>query len=325
MEIMEWTRSFFVGVFFWGTVCSARSSHLVLFSVGEGAIIETNGKQVPLPVASFLPFETEIYVRQDSGVETLLAGYNFRFGHNTRFLLAEKGIQLKSGMIMIQSRKIDNACKMVVGNSVISFAGAGTWILEHDGEKLTWITGILGRIRMTYGGQNDSAELMPGDLFSFDANGEMGTSRADLMEVISSSFLIFGFKNNISFQKSLEKVAAQQKLDLNSQTDDVITALRAQTKFTNEISEAMISEVNATAIKEYSIPEADPLRELLGREPRRFGENVVFPILEESSFEMDEGVSPVEESVETIATENEVESKPRPFPSRLLRKNSLDK
>ena len=320
---MQWIRNYFVGVCILGSVSYANSSHLVLFSVGEGAIYDLKGKNESLQVSTFLPFETEIIVQHNSGLETLLAGYNFRFGHNTRFTTSDKGTQLKSGMIMIQSRKIDSACKMVVGNSSFSFVGSGTCILEYDGDKQIWITGILGRFRILDEVQSESLELMPGDLLSYKINGDVENGRVNLKEVISSSFLISGFKNNTSFQKSLDKVAEQQDLDLNSQTDYGTIELQSVSKIINEISEAKISDTNAKDGKNYSIPEMDPLRELLGRAPRRFGENIITPISEENSTLLEELITPVEESVETPHAENEEESKPRPFPSRLLRKNRL--
>ena len=77
---MEWFRYIFVGVFFLGTICLANSSHLLLFSSGEGAISEIEGEKQTLKVASFLPFGKEILAQPDSGLETMSAGYTFRFG-----------------------------------------------------------------------------------------------------------------------------------------------------------------------------------------------------------------------------------------------------
>jgi hypothetical protein len=86
----------------------------------------------------------------------------------------------------------------------------------------------------------------------------------------------------------------------------------------------MVSETNATARKEYSIPELDPLSELLGRAPRRFGENVITPISKESSAKLGELVAPAETPPQSAEVEVNDEVKARPFPSRLLRKNKIE-
>jgi hypothetical protein len=322
---MEWFRYIFVGVFFLGTICLANSSHLLLFSSGEGAISEIEGEKQTLKVASFLPFGKEILAQPDSGLETMSAGYTFRFGHNTRFSFSDKGTHIKSGMMMIQSRKIDNSCKVFVGDSSFSFSGAGTCTIEYDGENKIWITGILGRFRFIKSPQEGSYELMPGDLISFGINGGQESSRASLKEIITSSFLFTGFKNNKSFQNSLEKVATQQEIDLqlNNESGSKKPTTNPQNLVNDPVQ--MVSETNATARQEYLIPELDPLSELLGRAPRRFGENAITPISKESSAKLGELVAPAE--MPALSAEDEVydEVKARPFPSRLLRKNKIEK
>ena len=322
---MEWFRNLFVGVFFLGTVCLANSSHLLLFSAGDGATYNKSGKKEPLTVASFLPLETEILSDPDSGIETMSAGYTYRFGHNTRFSLSDEGTHIKSGMMMIQSRKINNSCKIFAGDSTFSFSGSGTLIFEYDGENKIWVTGILGRLRTTYMQQQDSFDLMAGDLISIQSNGKKEISRANLKKVITSSFLFTGFKNNKSFQNSLEKVATQQELDL--QLNNESGSKKPNTNHHNLANNPalMVSETNATARQEYLIPELDPLSELLGRAPRRFGENVITPISKESSVKLGELVAPAETPAEGTLVEDDDKAKPRPFPSRLLRKNKIEK
>jgi hypothetical protein len=322
---MEWFRYIFVGVFFLGTICLANSSHLLLFSSGEGAISEIEGEKQTLKVASFLPFGKEILAQPDSGLETMSAGYTFRFGHNTRFSFSDKGTHIKSGMMMIQSRKIDNICKVFVGESSFSFSGAGTCTIEYDGENKIWVTGILGRFRFIKSPQEGSYELMPGDLISFGINGGQESSRASLKEIITSSFLFTGFKNNKSFQNSLEKVATQQEIDL--QLSNESGSKKPTTNPQNLVNDPvqMVSETNATARQEYLIPELDPLSELLGRAPRRFGENAITPISKESSAKLGELVAPTETPSESGVVDVDDEVKVRPFPSRLLRKNKIEK
>ena len=322
---MEWIRFLFFGVFFLGPICSANSSHLLLFSSGDGAVSEIEGEKQTLKTASFLPFGKEILAQPDSGLETMSAGYTFRFGHNTRFSFSDKGTHIKSGMMMIQSRKINNTCKVFVGEFSFSFSGAGTCTFEYDGENKIWVTGILGRFRITKSPKDGSFELMPGDLIKLRINGAQQISRASLKEIITSSFLFTGFRNNNTFQNSLEKVAAQQESDLqlNNDSDSTNPNTNPQNLANNPVQ--MVSEMNATARKEYSIPELDPLSELLGRAPRRFGENVITPISKESSAKLGELVAPAEVPSESGVVEVDDDVKARPFPSRLLRKNKIEK
>ena len=322
---MEWIRFLLTGVFFLGPICSANSSHLLLFSSGDGAISEMEGKKQTLKVASFLPFGKEILTQPDSGLETMSAGYTYRFGHNTRFSLSDKGTHLKSGMILIQSRKIDNTCKVFVGESSFSFSGAGTCTLEYDGDNKIWVTGILGRFRVTNSPKEGSFELMSGDLISFGISGPQESSRASLKKLITSSFLFTGFINNKSFQNSLEKVATQQEIDLQLNNEPDSTKTNTNPPNSAEIPKQRASELNATARQEYLIPELDPLSELLGRAPRRFGENVITPISKESSARLGKLVAPAETPSESGVVDVDNEVKVRPFPSRLLRKNKIEK
>lgn len=322
---MEWIRFLLAGVFFLGPTCLANSSHLLLFSSGDGAVSEIEGEKQTLKTASFLPFGKEILAQPDSGLETMSAGYTYRFGHNTRFSLSDKGTHIKSGMMMIQSRKIDNTCKVFVGESSFSFSGAGTCTIEYDGENKIWVTGILGRFRFIKSPQEDSYELMPGDLISFGISGGQESSRASLKEIITSSFLFTGFKNNKSFQNSLEKVATQQEIDLQSNNESGSKKPTTNPQNLVNVPVQMVSETNATARQEYLIPELDPLSELLGRAPRRFGENVITPISNESSAKLGELVAPAATPDESKLVEDDDEAKARPFPSRLLRKNKIEK
>ena len=83
-----------------------QASHLLLTSQGEGAQVSLkDGENERLKRASYLPKNQLISVRPRSGLETLAAGFQFRFGSETRFELEEDSIRLHAGSIMIQSRK----------------------------------------------------------------------------------------------------------------------------------------------------------------------------------------------------------------------------
>ncbi|MEC9123020.1 MAG: hypothetical protein VX969_02665, partial [Verrucomicrobiota bacterium] len=63
-------------------------SHLVLRSQGDGAVFRNSEQKAePIKRASFLPQGQRITVRPRSGIETIGAGYQFRFGSDTSFTL----------------------------------------------------------------------------------------------------------------------------------------------------------------------------------------------------------------------------------------------
>ena len=131
--------------------------------------------------------------------------------------------------------------------------------------------------------------------------------------MISTNFLINGFKNNASFENSLKKIATQQK------ADDVISSVSVEKVNLDENSKNVeTGEHTEEKVVEdlgYQVPDIDPLAELLGRAPRRFGENVVLPISKENSEKLENMTS----NSEIEEVEEPVEVKNRPFPSRLLR------
>ena len=73
------------------------------------------------------------------------------------------------------------------------------------------MTGVLGRFRVNVHENDQNLNLMPGDSLTIIKNGEFEISKEDLNKLISTNFLINGFKNNASFENSLKKIATQQK------------------------------------------------------------------------------------------------------------------
>ena len=83
------------------------STHLVLTSQGEGAFSKTTeGTAEAISRASFLPSDTRLTIRPRSGIETLRAGYHFRFGSDTSFTLRDDVLVLHEGSIMMLSSQI---------------------------------------------------------------------------------------------------------------------------------------------------------------------------------------------------------------------------
>ena len=125
--------------------------------------------------------------------------------------------------------------------------------------------------------------------------------------------MINGFKNNASFENSLKKIATQQKADdaaMSVSVERFNSGENSKNSETDEVTgEKIIEDLG------YQVPEIDPLTELLGRAPRRFGDNVVVPISKENSEKLEDMTS----NSEVEEVEEPVEVKNRPFPSRLLR------
>ena len=93
------------------------STHLVLTSQGDGAFYKSEeGTVQAISRASFLPSDTRLTIRPRSGIETLRAGYHFRFGSDTSFTLKDDSLELHEGSIMMLSRKIGESVILRAGN-----------------------------------------------------------------------------------------------------------------------------------------------------------------------------------------------------------------
>ena len=304
---MERSKFFYLVLTLFASICFAAPSHLLLVSVGDGAHIAGDSSDNNLKVASFLPNDTSIAVSSNGGIESMMAGFTFRFGMGSNFLLRADSIELNEGSILIQSRKIGNSQGIRIRNEIIKLSGAGTSLFNYDESSGIHMTGILGRFRVDIFESPQSVDLMPGDSLKIDKDGSYEISKADLKDVISTNFLINGFKNNASFENSLKKIATQQK------ADDVV-----ESNLGENLKNAETGENTEDKIVEdlgYQVPDIDPLTELLGRAPRGFGENVVVPISKENSEKLEDMTS----NSEIEEVEEPVEVKNRPFPSRLLR------
>ena len=78
----------------------------------------------------FLPLDTRISVRPE-GIETMVAGYQFRFGADTKFTLENGTIYLHEGSLMIQSRNIGNQVVLKSPEAVVNILElTGRWKLK---------------------------------------------------------------------------------------------------------------------------------------------------------------------------------------------------
>ena len=270
--------SFLFLMSFFGTVCG-QGMHLLISQVGEGASISNEkGIEEAVERASFLALGRRIKVFSKSGLETMSAGYQFRFGSDTEFNLSEKAIHLHEGSIMIQSRKIGN--KVVVKGPEVSLrlSGVGTCMLEVEANGGVKIIGVLGRIMLGVGEELKEIDLLAGELVIIKAGSqELGEKiSVNLSKVLETSFLLSGFKNSPSFQNSLSSIAKAQQDSIaqsyyteegdakDADTSEIVSLENNQKRFSggNENSSALIRT-------SYQIPEIDPLQELLGRTPSR--------------------------------------------------------
>lgn len=265
---------------------SGQGRHLLISQIGDGAIVsKEQGIIEPLRRASFLPLDFRISVPARSGLETLSAGYQFRFGADTKFSLVDEALHLHEGSIMIQSRKMGNRVVIQSPESLLRISGVGTCMLEVETNGGVKVIGVLGRMIMRAGKESKETDLLAGELI-FVKPGESGFGdkiNVNLSKVLETSFLLSAFKNSTSFQNSLVSIARVQKDSTSkiyaaevgdakeSDTFEILTTAReGETKnlipvSNNETSTSLIDRSS------YRVPEMDPLRELLGRSPMRSG------------------------------------------------------
>ena len=281
-----------------------RSTHLVLRSQGEGAFYKTtDGTVKALARASFLPADTRLTIRPRSGVETLRAGYHFRFGSNTSFTLRDDSLILHEGSIMMLSRKIGESVVLSSPETQVKLSGIGTCMTEVEPNGGLKLLCVLGRILIF--SDAGKFELLPGELV-FAKPGGLGMGdkiNVNLGTVVESSYLLSGFPNAPSFQNSLTNVVEAQKGSIGkTYRAEVGRAKGASTFEVLPIPDAIpedafpsVPPMAETGKTSYEVSGDNPLSELLGRAPKRL-----------------EGQGKVD-------TEDSLE--PRPFPSKLLRSN----
>ena len=265
------------------TVCmlEGQGMHLLLSEVGKGAYTKSeNNSEVDLRKASFLPLNRQIFVRPDSGIETLVAGFQFRFGFDTDFILNKGSIELLNGSILIQSRKLNNKVFIKYSEQEISISGVGTCMVEVTEDNSLKIVGILGRLLLGIKEDVILSDLLAGDLIQLsDDDQSFGNKmNINLTRVVETSFLISGFPNSRSFQSSIESMALAQNhsvsqensIDIEDEnnTDNPSPKAKLVNADLDESSKSL-SKVIGYSTQSYDVPSIDPLTELLGRQPTR--------------------------------------------------------
>ena len=314
---------FTIILFFWYSVhLWGQASHLLLSSQGDGAQASLkDGPKELLKRASYLPRNQLISVRPRSGLETLAAGFQFRFGSETRFELEENAMRLHAGSIMIQSRNIQNITNLIGPEASVRLSGSGCCMLEVETNGGFKVIGILGRFRMEIPSAGKSQDLMPGELL-FVMPGDRGFGDkvyVNVGKIIETSYLISGFSNAASFRQSLATISAAQENSIGKTFAAEVGDAKAPDRF--EVLPKVVSNAEAvetgseklSASESYAMPEVDPLLELLGRSPKRMEDSAGLAPTPEDSPNV-QGQSSAKED-----TQNAEIQSPRPFPSRLLR------
>jgi hypothetical protein len=271
------------------TVCilEGQGMHLLLSEVGDGAYTKTEkNSEVDLSHASFLPLYEKIYVRPKSGIETLVAGFQFRFGFGTEFILNKGSIGLLKGSILIQSRKLNNKVLIKYSEQEIGISGVGTCMVEVTENKNLKIVGVLGR--MLLGTKDDVilSDLLAGDLIQLSENDQSfgNKKNINLTRVVETSFLISAFTNSKSFQSSIESMALAQNHSVSQENSIEIENINKadNPKLKEKVINSDLDDSSNSPLKiigystqSYDVPSTDPLTELLGRQPTRSAPGLV--------------------------------------------------
>jgi hypothetical protein len=254
-----------------------KISPLLVTSIGEGVVqIGTNVADSPIAVSQFLPKSVKLSVRPKSGIETLASGFLFRFGSSTLFLFEDDSIEMFSGSLFVRSRNFNNSLKIIGPELTLQVSGAGTCLLDVEPNGGFKIVGLLGNLRISQTDQI-SESVLPGELIFTDLKNNRFSDKVvvDLANLLKTSFLISGFSNSTSFEKSLLNVSDSQKSLIGKSFEAKVgnAASSGQFEVVPDGPNAQLSpnmpSITAGIRKNYQLSNSSPLHELLGREPAR--------------------------------------------------------
>ena len=271
----------FFGTAFWLLLTfipasEAKNLFLVSASIGDGALISSSDGAKTVVRASYLPQGERVSVRPRSGLETLAAGRTLRFGSETIFMIEDKGIVLYEGSLLYRTRKMGALLNLKVPEAEVSLDGMGAAMLEVEPNGGLKIVGMLGRVRITDVQSNRATQLLPGELL-FVKPGGRGFGDlvyVNLGKMTKTSFLVGGFNNLSSFERSLAVVTKAQDESIAKRFRAVVGDAKGVDTF----------EVVPVAPDRLPTPEpppvsvqpspvrpssSNPLEDFLGRPPRR--------------------------------------------------------
>ena len=147
------------------------------------------------------------------------------------------------------------------------------------------LIGVLGRTLVELANNKNGFELLSGELiFVKPGNAGVGDKiNVNLGKVVETSFLLSGFKNNQSFELSLNSVVKAQMESIGktyrAEVGDAkgVDTFEVVTVEEEEIEPEKASSENEAQTADriqssYQVPEVDPLSELLGRSPSRMSQ-----------------------------------------------------
>ena len=259
-----------------------QNSHLLIYSQGDGGLYRTEkGSNEPLAKASFLPKDKRISVRPRSGLETLAAGFQFRFGAGTVFSLNHSEISLEQGGILINSKRLSNQISLLGPESTLGVSGVGCCLINVEPNGGFKAVGLLGKISLSDLSKGENFMLLPGQLV-FLMPGGRGFGEevsVNLAKLIDSSYLISGFPNSTTFMNSLTSMMDAQAKMVGKTYGAVVGSAKQSESF--EVLPTKDASQSSAPVSQNSMPTVsansngfknDPLSELLGRPPKRQSE-----------------------------------------------------
>jgi hypothetical protein len=259
-----------------------QNSHLLIYSQGDGGLYRTEKESnEPLAKASFLPKDKRISVRPRSGLETLAAGFQFRFGAGTVFSLNRSEISLEQGGILINSKRLSNQISLLGPESTLGVSGVGCCLINVEPNGGFKAVGLLGKISLSDLSKGENFMLLPGQLV-FLMPGGRGFGEevsVNLAKLIDSSYLISGFPNSTTFMNSLTSMMDAQAKMVGKTYGAVVGSAKQSESF--EVLPTKDASQSSAPVSQNSMPtvsansngfENDPLSELLGRPPKRQSE-----------------------------------------------------
>ena len=286
----------------------AKISHLLVVSIGEGIVeLDKSKSEKVISSSSFLPHGVSLHVKPQSGIETLAAGYQFRFGASTSFQCQDESLELLSGSLFIRSRNINNKIDINGPEISLRVSGAGSSLVQVEPNGGLKCVGLLGSLKLST--SSETMVLLPGELAFTDLKTGSFSDKItiDLENLFETSFLISGFMNSGSFESALRNVANLQKDAIGKTYNASVGSANSLSNF-EIISRSTQDPSSKSGIsflkkEDYELPSESPLDELLGRVPKSMKQPSKPTIY----------TSP-DQSNGNAATN-------RPFPSRLLRGN----
>ena len=120
---------FLLGSLFFAGSANAAKLFLVSKVVGEVSTRTDSGEEAVFGQARWLPRNTRIFTREDSGVMALTPGFSLRFGQETAFSVDAEKINLHKGAMLAQVLKSGNELVLEGPEASLWLKGQGACLL----------------------------------------------------------------------------------------------------------------------------------------------------------------------------------------------------